>query len=82
MMSKKDFARFKSADAKLLALQRRKALLDEKAVELDDDQAVHGVQPAGIMERAEQDFSRQVWVQVHKACTTCCEPCTFGKILC
>ena len=31
-MSKEDLARFKSADAKLLALQRRKALLDEMAV--------------------------------------------------
>ena len=55
-MSKEDLARFKSADAKLLALQRRKALLDEKAVELDDDQAVR---PARIMVRAEQDFSGQ-----------------------
>ena len=32
VMSKEDLARFKSADAKLLALQRRKALLDEMAV--------------------------------------------------
>ena len=48
-MSKEDLARFKSADAKLLALQRRKALLDERAVELDDNQAV---QPARIMDRA------------------------------
>ena len=51
-MSKEDLARFKSADAKLLALQRRKALLDEMAVELDDNQAVR---PRGIMERAQQD---------------------------
>ena len=55
-MSKEDLARFKSADAKLLALQRRKALLDEKAVELDDDQALR---PARIMVRAEQGFSGQ-----------------------
>ena len=55
-MSKEDLARFKSANAKLLALQHRKALLDKMAAELDDDQAVG---PAGIMERAEQDFSRQ-----------------------
>ena len=56
-MSKEDLARFKSADAKLLALQRRKALLDEMAVELDDDQAM---QPTGIMERAERDFYGQI----------------------
>ena len=48
VMSKEDLARFKSVDAKLLALQHRKALLDEMAVELDDDQAVL---PAGIMVR-------------------------------
>ena len=57
VMSKEDLARFKSADAKLLALQRRKALLDEMAVELDDDQAM---QPTGIMERAERDFYGQI----------------------
>ena len=56
VMSEEDLARFKSANAKLLALQRRKALLDKMAVDLDDDQAV---QPLGIMERAEQDFSGQ-----------------------
>ena len=55
-MSKDDLARFKSAFAKLLALQHRKALLDGMAVELDDEQAV---QPAGIMENAEREFSRQ-----------------------
>ena len=55
-MSKEDLARFKSADAKRLALQRRKAALDRMAAELDAQQAV---QPAGIMERAEQDFSGQ-----------------------
>ena len=48
--------RFKSAGAKLLALQRRQALLDKMAVELDDDQAM---QLAGIIERAERDFSGQ-----------------------
>ena len=57
VMSKDDLARFKSANAKLLALQRRKALLDEMAVELDDDQAM---QPTGIMERAERDFYGQI----------------------
>ena len=57
VMSKEDLAaRFKSADAKLLALQRTKATLDKMAAELDAGQAV---QPAGIMERAERDFSRQ-----------------------
>ena len=55
-MSKEDhdLARFKSACAKLLALQRRKAALDRMAAELDAKQAV---QPAGIMERAERDIS-------------------------
>ena len=58
VMSKEDLAaRFKSADAKLLALQRTKATLDKMAAELDAGQAV--VKPAGIMERAERDFSRQ-----------------------
>ena len=56
MMTKEDLARFKSANAKLLALQHRKAALDRMAAELDAEQAL---QPAGIMERAEQDFSRQ-----------------------
>ena len=56
-MSKEDLAaRFKSADAKHLALQRTKATLDKMAAELDAGQAV---QPAGIMERAELDFSGQ-----------------------
>ena len=55
MISKVDLAaRFKSADAKLLALQRTKAALDKMAAELDAGQAV---QPAGIIERAERDFS-------------------------
>ena len=61
VLSKEDLARFKSAGAKLLALQRRKAALDEMAAGLDADQAV---QPAGIMERVERDFSRQSLVQV------------------
>ena len=74
-MSKEDLARFKSADAKLLALQRRKAALDRMAAELDAHQAV---QPAGIMESAERDFSGQ---SLRTACT-CCEPCTFRKISC
>ena len=56
MLSKEDLARFKSAYAKLLALQHRKVLLDEMAVELDDNQAV---QPIRLMERAELDFSGQ-----------------------
>ena len=57
VMSKEDLAaRFKSADAKLLALQHTKTTLDKMAAELDACQAM---QPAGIMERAEQDFSRQ-----------------------
>ena len=51
-MSKEDLARFKSADAKRLALQRRKAALDRMAADLD-------AQQAGIMERAERDFSGQ-----------------------
>ena len=55
-MSKEDLARFKSAGAKLLALQLRKAALDRMAAELDAEQAV---QPAEIMERAERDFSGQ-----------------------
>ena len=56
VLSKEDLARFKSDGAKFLALQRRKTVLDEMSAELDDEQAVH---PAGIMERAERDFSRQ-----------------------
>ena len=55
-MSKEDLARFKSADAKLWALQRTEAALDKMAAELDAGQAV---QPAGIMGRAERDFSGQ-----------------------
>ena len=56
VLSKEDLARFKLDGAKLLALQRRKTVLDEMAAELDAEQAV---QPAGIMERAERDFSGQ-----------------------
>ena len=56
VMSKEDLAKFKSADAKLLALQSTNAALDKMAAELGACQAV---QPAGIMERAERDFSRQ-----------------------
>ena len=44
MLSKED-----SANAKLLALQRTKAVLDKMADELD---ACQSVQTAGIMERA------------------------------
>ena len=56
VLSKEDLARFKLDGAKLLALQRRKTVLDEVAAELDAEQAE---QPAGIMERAERDFSGQ-----------------------
>ena len=56
VISKEDLARFKSADAKLLPMQRRMAALDRMAAELGDSQAR---QPKGIMERAERDFSRQ-----------------------
>ena len=57
VMSKEDLAaRFKSANAKLLALQHTKATLDKMATELDASQAV---QPARIMERAERDFTGQ-----------------------
>ena len=57
VMSKEDLAaRFKAADAKLLALQHTKVTLNKMAAEVDASQVV---QPAGIMERSERDFSRQ-----------------------
>ena len=79
LMSQEDLARFKSADATLLALQRRKAALDRMAAELDDGRAL---QPAGIMERAERDSPDKVWVQLQDSLHDFLhrEPCTFGKI--
>ena len=66
MMSKEDLARFKSADAKLLALQHKKALLDKMAAELDEDHQVKQCSPkdsvTGIMERAVS--LDKAWVQV------------------
>ena len=54
-------ARFKSANAKLLALQGRKAMLDRMAAELDDSQAV---QPTGIRKELNKISPDEVWMQV------------------
>ena len=53
-MSKEDLTRLKLANTKLLALQRKKALLDKMAVDLDDDQAVVAV--VALQQRPLQDL--------------------------
>ena len=64
MISKVDLAaRFKSADAKLLALQRTKGTLDKMAAELDAGQAVQPG-PQESWKELNEISQDKVWVQV------------------
>ena len=61
VMSREGLARFKSANAKLLTLQRRKAVFDKMAAELDDNQAM---QPQESWKELNKISPDKVWVQV------------------